>query len=125
MNGKIVIELPFPDWGLSPNARKHYQAKGLLAKAHRHSARIVTQAKYNPPDMFGRLVCVREFHEPDKRMRDIDNMGAACKAYQDGIFDALELNDKYIVEVRNCRREPRGEGFVVFTIFEEGVSDDN
>lgn len=33
------------------------------------------------------------FNPPDRRRRDLDNMLAACKAYLDGISDALGVDD--------------------------------
>lgn len=36
---------------------------------------------------------------PRQRRRDIDNVIAALKSYQDGIFDALGWNDKLVTEV--------------------------
>ena len=118
MKGKqqIVVELPYPDRRLSPNARVHRLVKAEATTAARTLAKFTTKQKYAPSAFDGFLICKRYFHPPDRRHRDVDNMGAMCKSYQDGIFDALELDDKMIVATYNVRLEPKGEGSVTMKI---------
>jgi crossover junction endodeoxyribonuclease RusA len=111
-----VVELPFPDRNLNPNARIHRLVKAEATRAARDLAKFTTKQKYDPAVFDGFLICKRYFHPPDRRHRDIDNMGAMCKAYQDGIFDALELDDKMVIATYNIRLEPKGEGSVTIVV---------
>lgn len=52
------------------------------------------------------------FYLPDARPRDDDNLCAACKAYRDGIADALQVNDNQLSmasapTIRIDREDPR------------------
>lgn len=58
---------------------------------------------------------------PDRKARDTDNVYSAFKSYQDGIFNALELNDRLIrkVAIEWADPEPEGAIYVQLTELEE------
>ena len=91
MCDKII--LPLPDRNLSPNARIHWTQKSKLTKAHRARAKICALEAFG----CGNVYLVKSyrllFFWPDKRRRDRDNASAFCKAYMDGISDALGQDD--------------------------------
>lgn len=89
----MTITLPLPSPKLSPNGRTHWRAKSQLTKLHRHRAKLATLALL-PGDTrptFTRYTLA--FYFPDRRHRDDDNAAASCKAYRDGIADALGIDD--------------------------------
>lgn len=53
-------------------------------------ARLLTPAGTSVPLVTGYTLT---FYLPDARNRDDDNLAAACKAYRDGIADALQMDD--------------------------------
>jgi len=58
------------------------------------------------------------FCPPDKRRRDLDNLYATFKAYQDGIFEALGLDDCLIDRVILQRGELVKDGCVIVELKE-------
>ena len=89
-----AITLPWPDAKLSPNARTHWRAKAPVTKAARTSAYWLTEASGARVAGEGVIALRVVFHAPDNRHRDRDNVQSACKAYMDGIADALKVNDR-------------------------------
>lgn len=89
------VVLPWADWGLSPNGRLHHHAKAKLVREHRRTARLLSLEalgfrNWVDADM---IFSVWIFRQPDKRRRDTGNMRATVKSYQDGVFDALKIDD--------------------------------
>lgn len=110
----MTISLPLPDRRLSPNARGHWTGLSKAKKKHRELAYLTTksalQGKPSPAVSRYRL----EFFFKVNRRRDDDNFSAACKAYRDGIADALGIDDTDIrqaeaPEMRIDRTNPRLE----------------
>lgn len=91
----MVIVLPLPSKGLSPNARLSWRGKAKLTKAHRLRAKLAAlallAASPGPASVPTRYSLA--FYWPDRRRRDDDNAAASCKAYRDGIADALAIDD--------------------------------
>lgn len=88
--GKLtIISLPWPAKELSPNYRSRtHHGKARATKTARTLAWGMTlEAKAQ-----GTLLTVT-FNPPDRQRRDRDNMIASTKAFQDGIADALKVND--------------------------------
>jgi crossover junction endodeoxyribonuclease RusA len=88
----MTITLPLPDKHLSPNARIHWRKRSALTKTHRTKAQAITllaSCSFDPSFDAYRLT----FYWPDKRRRDDDNAASSCKAYRDGIADALGIDD--------------------------------
>ena len=89
----ITIELPWPDKRLSPNSRCHWRAKAEATKEARQEAFLLTRI---PVGTMFNLVARYTFYPPDKRKRDIDNCLSMMKPYQDGVMEALALDDNII-----------------------------
>ena len=109
-----VIELPWPDRVLSPNARVHWAKKAKATKAARNDASwIAISSGVRTYDFAGlnELNVTLVFIPPDNRARDTDGMISSVKAYCDGIADILGVDDsKWILSIR--REKPRKPGFV-------------
>lgn len=114
---RMSVTLPWPPKELSPNARIHRMAKARAAKIYREQAYGLTKAAgLCLPD--SEHVSLRfEFHAPDHRPRDLDNMLASIKAGIDGIADAMEVNDARF-GIWLSRREPMKGGRVVVSVVE-------
>lgn len=124
----MIIHLPWPDRELHPNARRHYMTKARAAKKARALAhwavedhfrrRFITPKKRLDaiqPLTAGCDVKIT-FHPPDNRRRDTDGMLSACKAYLDGIADAIGVDDSRF-SISISRGEPKiGAGLVIFEL---------
>lgn len=92
-----TFDLPWPDKLLSPNARVHWRRKHGITKAARTTAATIAGAAIKAtPDWPSVNVSV-VFHPPDRRRRDRDNLIASMKAANDGIADALGIDDSRFV----------------------------
>jgi len=93
------IILPWPSPDLSPNARGHWGKRMRATKEARGLAFVCARkAGWNPSlsktwDANAYIALHIDAFPPDRRRRDDDNMSARCKAYRDGIADALRVND--------------------------------
>jgi len=110
-----VITLPWPPAKLSPNSRTHWRAKAPVTKAARHDAGWLTKAAGASIDHDGPIPMHLTFRAPDNRHRDRMNVEAACKAYFDGIADALGVNDRRFVPTYAWGENVKG-GAVVVTL---------
>lgn len=92
----ISVTLPWPNRLLHPNARPHWAAKAKAVKDARANGNWFTWAAFGcqptKPNWKGARLSVT-FSPPDKRRRDLDGMIASHKAAQDGIADALGVDD--------------------------------
>lgn len=84
------IALPLPSRNLSPNARVHWSKMAKHKKAARRLAAFAAWAKFGPCKFKGYRL---DFYWSTKRRRDKDNAAAMCKAYLDGIADAVQQDD--------------------------------
>lgn len=92
--------LPFPSPDLSQNGRVHWARKAAATKSAREEARILAlsagwNASHGLPD--GRLHLWWDYYTPSRRRYDDDNLLGRCKAYRDGIADALGIDDSRFV----------------------------
>lgn len=93
-----MIELPFPHKSLWPNGRANYHAKGREAKKHRTWAYTAMKASLPAGHKHdGSPVRLRAtfYAKPTGVLPDRDNCSASLKAYQDGIADALGMDDRH------------------------------
>lgn len=111
------IFFPWLDIRLSPNKRIDRRALIGVKQDAKSLAMYLTQES--------RLVLLETdlqikvtFCPPDKRRRDLDNLYATFKAYQDGIFEALGLDDCLIDRVILQRGELVKDGCVVVELKE-------
>ncbi len=85
--------LPWPDKRLSPNARVHWSSLARAKKAAKRTAYYTTLEAGIGKIEADTLSVKYSFFPPDHRRRDADNMLAACKAYADGIAQAIGIDD--------------------------------
>lgn len=116
----IHIELPWPSGALSPNARAHWRVRAEAVRDARENARILTSLEAPVRFNSGNIRIEYEFHPPDARHYDSDNLHARVKAMQDGICDALGINDERFnpVTITRCGKDD-GAGCVIVKIGEE------
>lgn len=90
----MILIMPWPDKGLSPNARIHRMAKArLVKKAWGDAYWLALNSLPKGKDWSERCHLAITFHPPDKRRRDLDNMLASCKAMLDGIAAVMRVDD--------------------------------
>lgn len=89
-----------------PNSRCHWAVKASQVKQLRYTAKLIAAIELQnmeQPPIFKRddLIAVRWHHVlgKNRRQRDIDNTIAATKPIQDGVFDALGINDRRVRQV--------------------------
>ena len=86
-------EYPYPSRTLSPNGRVHW---ALLAKA-KHTAKEaafwITREAITNARPYGPVKLAITFHPKTANLPDLDNAIASFKAYQDGIAQALGVDD--------------------------------
>jgi len=118
---QVVLPWPHPD--LNPNARGHWSRRAGQVAQHRALAAMTARCQPMPDMGAGPYEVSLIFHPPDRRWRDLDNMRSMCKAYQDGVCDALGINDHAI----NCDGARRGAvhkaGSVIVTIMPSEYED--
>lgn len=93
----ITLDLPWPAKELSPNFRGHWRRVHIARKHYRFAAAALCRAAAgaHPLSIEGRELRLRyEFHPPQARAYDRDNLAARMKAATDGIADALKVNDR-------------------------------
>lgn len=100
-DGRLTISLPIPPREISPNGRRGESRwaairKATVIKRHRQAAFLSTRSALaalpSPPATWEGYSLA--FYFPTAAMRDDDNADASCKAYRDGIADALRIDDQ-------------------------------
>lgn len=88
------VHLPWPPLGLSPNDRVHHMAKARATKKYR--AACAFEAMAVGAHKAGKATGLKVIFHPKARgpVPDKDNCIAAFKAGQDGLADALRVNDR-------------------------------
>jgi len=103
------IVLPWPDKGLSPNARLHRMAVVRLITAYRNDCGMACIAAGGRRMAPGALHLTITFHPPDKRHRDLVNMLSSIKAGLDGIADVIGVDDsRWSLTIRRGGAVPGG-----------------
>lgn len=88
------IILPWPDRRLSPNyGNRMWQAK-IAPKAEARALGNALSRLLEAPQ--GDLSVSYVFFPPDRRKRDLDNLVASMKSYQDGVFEGLGIDDSLV-----------------------------
>lgn len=96
----MQIELPYAHKSLWPNGRAHWGEKAKQTKLHRAWGFAAARAalpvcfKHNGEPI---PVSIAIYAKPSGQLPDADNVLASCKAYLDGIADALGVNDNVFV----------------------------
>lgn len=94
---RVLVELPWPDKLLSPNARPHWAAKAKAAKKAKKIGFYLARESKIRIDFDGPVHLWITFYPPDKRRRDDDNVIASFKNYRDGIAEGLGIDDHRFV----------------------------
>lgn len=115
----LTIRLPWPDPALFPNRRTHWHKLYELRTEAKRTAYMLTYEAMQGKSMSmgsGKAPIEYEFCYPDNRKRDNDGMLGALKAAQDGIADALGIDDTRFEPVTLRRGENVGGGAVIVRI---------
>lgn len=129
MPEKMRVVLPWPPRALSPNSRSHWSERSREAKRYRwacmvQAKKVINQEGWPLAAMRdhiaagGHLHLFLDFHPPNGRRRDDDNVIAAFKSGRDGLADALGIDDEHFRIHPVLRREhpvKRGGVNVVIT----------
>ena len=87
-----AIDLPWPSRTLHPNERPHWAKKASATKAARFAAREMAKHLGKMDASSVKVTCIFS-PPPPKRHRDLDGLLSSCKAYFDGIADAIGIDD--------------------------------
>lgn len=110
------VTLPWPPSALTPNSRVNRWEKARITKAHRYAAWVLSLAAKLPKVPPQALPVTVTLHQPLGVVpRDRDNAIAATKAGQDGVADAIGLDDRHWV-TEYAFGEPVKGGAVVVDI---------
>tara|TARA_Y100000310_G_scaffold338756_1_gene429349 strand:- start:387 stop:758 length:372 start_codon:yes stop_codon:yes gene_type:complete len=91
----VIVDLPFPHkilWPNGPQANRGWRAAEV--KKHRQWAHDATRAERSTTAPIRPVIALTVYPKPRGPAPDKDNTIAACKAYFDGIADALKVNDR-------------------------------
>lgn len=123
----IMITLPIPDRGVSQNAQRGQSkfaaiAKSKLVKQHRHAAHQMMKIAIARGYLEGAgkpTGYALSFFYKTNLFRDEGNAEGSCKAYIDGICDALRMNDRHfnkkqLTQQAKDAKKPRVEITIYF-----------
>lgn len=112
----VRLSLPWPDKLLSPNARAHHFARSrAAAKARKAAWALTLEAMHGQRVAWPKAALVWEFRPPSRRRHDVDNLVAQHKAAQDGIADALGIDDSLFISTYSMGEPVKG-GAVQVTV---------
>lgn len=109
-----MITLPFPHKALWPNGRAHYMVKAREVKKHRQwafTAALAYIRKEGVPADRPIALCYTITPKTAHAI-DVDNCIAAMKSYQDGIAQAMGIDDSAFAEPQIAFATPRKPGEV-------------
>lgn len=116
----ITVTLPWPSPKLSPNARVHWaQRATLVATARAEASEALGRFALDhfkecaALDLAKPIPMLWIFHPPTLRRPDRDNLVGQCKSYQDGLADAMGVNDRNFVPTYNYGPLVEGGAVVV------------
>lgn len=89
----MILTLPWPPSGLSPNARLHWAELAKLKKKFREVWAWNALDQGAKPISAEKLHLTITFYPPSRRAFDLDNALARIKAGLDGLADVLRVDD--------------------------------
>ena len=89
----MQIELPWPPRALWPNGRPHWVTRAREVAKHRQWAKVAALAAQGAVSDGAIAMTITYRPQPQGRLPDDDGVVSACKAYRDGIADALGIDD--------------------------------
>lgn len=105
-DGSLTLALPYPPTAISPNSRRGESRgaairKSRTIKIHRLLAKLRTREAVAGRDVVAVFAGYSLAHYfPTAAFRDDDNADGACKAYRDGIAEALGVDDRSLKKLR-------------------------
>lgn len=111
------IDLPWPDKDLSQNARVHWSARAKAVKRARTDVAWLVRAAVPRRLDWSAVALSVVFHPPSRRRFDRDGLIGRCKALQDGIADAIGIDDRHFIPTY-AMGEPVKGGLVRVTLSE-------
>ena len=110
-----TIALPWPSRTLHPNSRPHWAALHKAKAKAKAEAYVMT--RYLRECVSEPILVTVTMHPPRAGRRDVDGAVSACKAYFDGIADAIGIDDsRWKWRLPSEFAEPRKGGAVVVAI---------
>ena len=82
----IIDHLPYRE--LNPNSRGHWSARSRVSKIARDEVAWLAKTQWHDDSPMMRARISYEYRLKGNRVRDIDNLLAACKPFCDGLIDA-------------------------------------
>ena len=124
----LRICLPFPDRELNPNTRKVCQASLNPKREARDTGYFAAMEDCHKrgTGSVDSLGIIRNkplrlriaIYPPDNRRRDMDNIVAALKSYQDGIFRYIDMDDSKITYKEVIMRRSCPEGKIIYLLYQ-------
>jgi len=91
----LILDLPWPDRRLHPNARVHHMVKARAAKMARLSTAWLARTSGLHRIQASALSVKIVFSPPDSRGRDLDGMLSNIKSHLDGVADVIGIDDRH------------------------------
>tara|TARA_Y100000310_G_scaffold306593_1_gene347881 strand:+ start:249 stop:599 length:351 start_codon:yes stop_codon:yes gene_type:complete len=107
------LELPWPPTKLNPNRSRNRMERYRLAAKYKSDCFYAARADGARPMEGDSVEMVVTFCPPNKQARDMDNTVASFKAGQDGISDALGVDDSRFVPTYRMGDPVKGGAVVV------------
>jgi len=110
----LQIALPWPDKVLSPNARVHWSKRVTAVSKARAVAFYLTKSQTgSTKPSWPKAHLTWEFCPPSRRRYDVDNLVSQHKAAQDGIADALGIDDAKFISTYQLGSPVKGGAVIV------------
>lgn len=119
----VTISLPWPPTELRPNFKRsnHWSKYQPIVNRYRYACKVLGMEQrlhlMDWPE--GEINLTYTFHAPKGCRWDRDAREAAFKAGQDGIADAMGVDDRHF-RAENIHGEPVKNGAVVVTVTHKG-----
>jgi len=98
-----ISHLPYPE--LNPNSRVHWAVKARAIKVSREEIGWLAKSQWHDEKPMIKARVSYDFHTKDKRHRDLDNLLAMTKPWQDGLIDAgvIFYDDAHHLEIGDIK----------------------
>lgn len=115
---RISITLPWPPKELSPNFRT--RSTRWIARIRKEYRAACAEAAWRRGIQPGRALRLERvvFHPPTANVADVDNLTARMKSGQDGLAEAMGVDDREFNEARREIGAPVKGGAVVALLIE-------
>ena len=107
------LELPWPPTKLNPNRSRNRMERHRLAAKYKSDCFYAARADGARPVGDDSVALIVTFCPPNKQARDMDNTVASFKAGQDGLSDALGVDDSRFIPTYRMGDPVKGGAVVV------------